>query len=74
MDPIRNYTDFDLDYNGNLTFTYKNKVINFGNINKGPMSPSRVRELGVDRLRLMGFNDITYEYINPYKAIYKGVK
>ena len=43
-EPIRNYDNFDLDHNGNLTFTYKNKVINFGNINEGLIPPSRIRE------------------------------
>ena len=33
--PIRNYDSFDLDDNGNLTFTYKNEVIDFGNFNEG---------------------------------------
>ena len=33
-EPIRIYQNFDLDNNGKLTFTNKNKVINFGNISR----------------------------------------
>ena len=59
--PIRNYDNFDLDDNGNLTFTYKNKVIDFGNINESLLPPAKIREVGVDRLKLMGFRNITDE-------------
>ena len=34
MDPIRNYDNFHLDDNGNLTFLPKNKVIDLGNISE----------------------------------------
>ena len=60
-EPIRNYDCFDLDDNRNLTFTYKNKVANFWNIIEGLMTPSKIRELDVNRLRLMGFRNITDE-------------
>ena len=63
--PIRNYDNFDLDDKGKLTFTYKNKVINFGNINEGLIPPSRIREPGVKRLKLMGFTNITDGDIHP---------
>ena len=42
---------FDLDNNGKSTFTYENKVINFGNINEGLIPPSRIRKSGVNRLQ-----------------------
>ena len=41
-EPIRNYDIFDLDDNGNLTFTYENKVKGLGNINEGLMPPSKI--------------------------------
>ena len=50
-EPVRNYDNFHLDDNGNLTFTYKNKVINFGNIKEGLIPPSRIRELGVNTVQ-----------------------
>ena len=59
-----NYKSFNLDDNGNLTFTFKdkckNKVIKFGNINECLIPPSENRRLGVTRLKLMSFCDITY--------------
>ena len=61
----------DLDDNGKLTFTFEYKVINFGNINEGLIPPSRIRELGINRLKLMGFTNITDEDIHPYKSRYK---
>ena len=57
--PVRNYDCFDLDDNGNFTFTYENKVIDFGNIKEGLLPPSKIRELDVNRLKLIGFRNIT---------------
>ena len=71
-EPIRNYDNFDLDDNGKLTFTYK--VINFGNISEGLIPPSRIMESGVNRLKLMGFTNITDEGIHPYRSRYKDAK
>ena len=48
MEPIRNFDDFNPDDNGNLTFTYKNKVMKFWNINKRLIPPSEIREFGED--------------------------
>ena len=63
------YKSFNLDDNGNLTFKYedkgKNKFIKFGNINDRLISPSGIRRLGVNRLRLMGFSGITYKDVEP---------
>ena len=70
--PIRDHNGFDLDDNGNLIFTYKNKVINLGNINEGLKTPSTIiKELGVNRLKLMGFRNITDEDVKPYRSRYK---
>ena len=63
-EPIRDYNSFDLDNNGDLNFKYKNRVINLGNINEGLKTPSAIiKELGVTRLKLMGFRNITEEDI-----------
>ena len=75
-EPIRNYDNFVQDDNGKLTFTYKNKVTNFGNNNGGLIPPSRIRESSVNRLELMGFTKITDEDkdIHPYRSRYKDAR
>ena len=50
---------------------YKKTVIDFGNINNRLKTPWEIRKLGVAKLRLIGFRDITYEDINPYKPKFK---
>ena len=68
VEPIRNYDYFNLDDNGNLTFTFWDEydVKDFGHSNKGLYSPSRIiNELGVTRLKLMGFGNITHKDIRP---------
>ena len=53
---IIKYDIFDLNDNGNLTFTYGNEVKDLGNINKGLYPPSKmINELGVIKLKLIGF-------------------
>ena len=41
-------------------------MIDFGNINNRLKAPWEIRKLGVNKLRLMGFRNLTYEDINPY--------
>ena len=75
VEPVRDYDSFDIDNNGNLTFVCKNEVIGLGNINEGLDSPSKmIKKLGVNRLRLMGFRNITDEDIYPYRARYKDAR
>ena len=75
VESIRDYDSFDIDDNGNLTFIRKNEVIGLGNINEGLDSPSKmIKKVGVNRLRLMGFRNITDEDIYPYRARYKDAK
>ena len=75
VEPIRDYDSFDIDNNGNLTFVRKNEVIGLGNISEGLDSPLKmIKKLGVNRLRLMGFTNITYEDIYPYRARYKDAR
>ena len=52
----------------------KKTVINLGNIDKGLKSLSEISKLGVNRLRTMGFTNITYEDIQPYKPRYKDAR
>ena len=66
IDPIREYRNFKLTKNGKLSYVYKKTVIDFGNINNRLKTPWEIRKLGVAKLRLIGFRDITYEDINPY--------
>ena len=46
-------------------------AIDFGNINNRLKAPWEIRKLGVTKLRLIGFRDITYEDINPYNRRFK---
>ena len=72
VEPIRDYNNFTLDDNGNLKLTCKNKVIKLGNINKSLLSPSSIiKELGVKRLKSLGFRNITDEDIRPYRSEYR---
>ena len=71
IDPIREYQNFKLTKNGKLSYVYKRTVIDFGNINNRLKAPWEIRKLGVNKLRLMGFRDLTYEDINPYKPKFK---
>ena len=66
IEPVREYENFKLTKNGKLSYKYKRNVIDFGNINDRLKSPWEIRRLGVSKLRLMGFRNITYEDINPY--------
>ena len=66
IEPMREYRNFKLTKNGTLSYIYKRMVIDLGNINEGLMAPWEIRKLGVKKLRLMGFRNLTYEDINPY--------
>ena len=71
IDPIREYRNFRLTKNGKLSYMYKRTIIDLGNINNRPKASWEIRKLGVSKLRLIGFGDITYEDINPYKPKFK---
>ena len=73
-DPIREYRNFKVTKNGKLSYMYKKTVIDFGNINNRLKAPWEIRKLGVAKLKLIGFRDITYEDINPYRLKYKRVR
>ena len=69
--PIRDYSKFKLKTDGTLSYKYKKTVIYLGNIDKGLKSLTEMSKLGVNRLRTMGFTNITYEDIQPYRPKYK---
>ena len=66
-DPIRDYSKFKLKNDGTLSYKYKTTVIYLGDIDKGLKSITEISKLGVNRLRTMGFTNITYEDIQPYQ-------
>ena len=70
MEPIRNYDNFKLSDDGELTFVDKGTVIDFGNINEGLMTPSDIPKLGVKKLRSMGFRNLTDEDVQPHRPKY----
>ena len=71
IEPMREYRNFKLTKNGKLSYKYKRTVIDFGNINDRLKAPWVIRRLGVTKLRLMGFSNLTYEDINPYGQRFK---
>ena len=71
IDPIREYQNFKLTKNGKLSYKYKKTVIDFGNINNRLKTLWEIRRLGVVKLRLMGFRNLTDEDTNPYRTKYK---
>ena len=71
IEPIREYQNFKLTKNGKLSYKYKKTVIDFGNINNRLKAPWEIRRLGVVKLRLMGFRNLTDEDTNPYRNRYK---
>ena len=74
IDPIREYRNFKLTKNGKLSYVYKKTVTDFGNINNRLKAPWEIRKLGVAKLRLIGFRNLTYEDINPYGRRSKRVR
>ena len=68
--PIRNYDNFKLSDDGELTFVDKRTVIDLGNINDGLMTPWDIRKLGVKKLRLMDFRNLTDEDVQPHRSKY----
>ena len=70
LDPIRKYDNFKLTKNGKLSYKYKKTVIDFGNINNKLKAPWEIRRLGVAKLKLMGFTNITDEDVKPHRARY----
>ena len=70
INPIRNYNNFKLADDRALTYVDKRTVIDLGNINEGIESPSEIRKLGVKKLKLMGFRNITDEDVQSHRPKY----
>ena len=71
MDPTREYLNFELSDDGEITYKYKRTVMDLGNIDEGLKAPWEIRKLGVKRLRLMGFRGIRDEDVKPSRTKYK---
>ena len=67
---MREYRNFELSDDGEITYKYKRTVIYLGNIDDGLKAPWEIRKLGIKRLKLMGSKDITDEDTHPYRAKY----
>ena len=72
--PIRDYSKFKLKTDGTFSYKYKKTVIYLGNIDKGLKSLTEISKLGVNRLRTMGFTNITYEDIQPYQPKFRNAR
>ena len=71
MDPIREYLNFELSDDGEISYKHKRTVINLDNIDEELKAPWEIRKLGDKRLRLMGFRGITDEDVKPSRTKYK---
>ena len=71
LDPNREYLNFELSDDGEITYKYKRTVIDLGNIDEGLKAPWEIRKLGVKRLKLMGFRGITDEDVKPCRTKYQ---
>ena len=71
VDPIRNYDNFKLADDGEITYVYKRTVIYLGNINERLKAPWEIHKIGVKKLKLMGFMNVMDEDVQPYKPKYK---
>ena len=74
VDPIRNYNNFKLADDGEITYVYKRTVLYLGNINERLKVPWEIHKIGVKKLKLMGFMNVTDEDVQPYKPKYKVVR
>ena len=70
IDPMREYRNFDLSDDGEITYKYKRTVIDLGNIDEGLKTPWDIRRIGVKKLRLMGFRNTTDEDVQPHRLKY----
>ena len=70
LGPLRNYGNFKLADDGEISCVYKRMVIDLGNINGRQKSPWEIHRLGVTKLKLMGFTNLTDKDTNPYRAKY----
>ena len=71
LNPIRIYDNFKLADDRELTYIYKRTVIDLGNINERLKAPWEICRIGVSKLKLMGFINITDEDIQPHRFKFK---
>ena len=71
IEPIRNYDNFKLADDGELSHIYKRTVTDLGYVNERLKLPWEICELGVNKLKSMGFINVMDEDINPCKQKYK---
>ena len=71
VEPIRNYNNFKLADDGKISYVHKRTVIDLGNISERLTPPWEICRIGVSKLKLMGFVNIAYENMNPYRPRYK---
>ena len=74
IEPIREYQNFELSNDGEITYKYKRMVIDLGNIDEGLKAPWDICRIGVKKLRLMGFRNLTDEDVNPHRPKYMKVR
>ena len=67
----REYQNFELSDDGEITYKYKRTVIYLSNIDEGLKAPWEIWKLGVKRLKLMGFRGITDKDVKPSRTKYK---
>ena len=61
VEPLRNYDNFKLADDGEISYVYKRTVIDLGNINERLKPAWEIRRLGVAKLKSMGVINITDE-------------
>ena len=71
IEPIRNYDNFKLADDGELSYIYKRTVTDLGYVIERLKPPWEICELGVNKLKSMGFINVMDEDINPCKQKYK---
>ena len=67
---MREYQNFELSDDGEITYKYKRMVIYLGNIDEGLKAPWDIPRIGVKKLRLMGFRNLTDEDVQPHRPRY----
>ena len=69
-EPIRNYDNFMLAEDGEISYIYERTVTDLGDINERLKAPWEIRKLGVTKLRSVGFTNITDKDVQPHRTRY----
>ena len=70
LEPIRNYDNFKLADDGEISYVHSRTEIDLGNINGRLKAPWEIHRLGVAKLKSISFANITDKDINPYRDRY----